>query len=561
MDQLLQESIQEWTQKVLLPFLQKDVQDRVDDENTINLAIISADTDKIKDYVFESPKLPEIRGASIRLDELNQGDPLSDYQPGDPRMPRNIREILKHWGLPIESIDNSQSPGCIAFAGGGSLMALAPLELNGMKIAEGLCADIEALYPETTGKATITCINEPAKIGMTPQEAIERAMTALRRAKEEKAVLPFFESPPFAQRCDSCRLRPAVRFEPDQDGSAVARCRVCFDKFKIGQNEKSRWHQKFEEEHKVSAKRAIDLNEIGESSKGYVGFVYADGNGLGDWVNAVDKFDEYSKRSRAIHESVSKAVYSAIHCHLGPRFDLKKFEIVTIGGDDAIIIVPARWALAIARDICREFCAQMRERDYTNPDRTMSAGVVISDSHTPVYFLRRIAEYLLKAAKRNVEKEGTIDFLVLKNQVMLAADLAHLRSTEPWSISDPVDRARLNLSHGPYSISELDQLLRLVCQGREAGIPRSQLHTINQDLKRGRFDSNLFFQYNQARAREATQKFMGAFQELFCKRPAEDIPPWQKMTDRRGRNQYRTTWSDMVEIWDFAQEGSNAHTD
>lgn len=555
MDQLLRESIREWMLKVLLPFLREEAQDRVDD---VNLAIISADTDKIKDYVFESPKLPEIRGASILLDNLNQGDLRHDYQLGDPRMPQNLREILKHLGLPIESVDDPKSPGCIAFAGGGSLMALVPLELNGIRLAEELCEDIEALYPEETGKVTITCINEPWKAGMTPREAIERAITALRCAKEEKAAVPFFESPPFVRRCDSCRLRPAVRFESDPDGGEVARCRVCLDKLNIGRNEKSRWHKKFEEEYVVSAERAIDLNDIAEFSKGYVGFVYADGNGLGDWVNAVDKFDEYSRRSRAVHESVSKAVYNAIHRNLGPIFD-QKFEIVTIGGDDAIIIVPARWALAITRDICREFCGQMNERGY--PGRTMSAGVVISDSHTPVYFLRRTAESLLKNAKINVENEGTVDFLVLKNQSMLATDIAHLRSTKPWSFTDPVDRTRLNLSHGPYSISELDQLLRLVCQGRKFGVPRSQLHALNQDLKRGRFASNLHFQYHKARGREATQKFMGAFQELFCKRPAEDIPPWQKMTDRRGRNQYRTTWSDMVEIWDFAQEGSNAHTD
>jgi uncharacterized protein with HEPN domain len=87
------------------------------------------------------------------------------------------------------------------------------------------------------------------------------------------------------------------------------------------------------------------------------------------------------------------------------------------------------------------------------------------------------------------------------------------------------------------------------------------LHTLNQDLKRGHFASNLSFQYHQARAGEATQKFMRAFQEHFCPRPDEDMPPWQKMADRRGRHEYRTTWADMVEIWDFAQEGSNAHTD
>lgn len=559
MDQLLQESIREWTQKVLLPFLREEVQGQVADY--INLAIISADTDKIKDYVFESPKLPEIRGASIRLDELNQGDPLPDYQQGDPRRPQNIREILKYWGLPTESIDNSP-PGCIAFAGGGSLMALVPFELNGIKVAEMLCVDIMALYPEKTGKATITCVMESWKIGMTPRDAIKNAISALQRAKEEKALLPFFESHPFVRRCDSCHWRPAVLFKPDPDGIEVARCRVCFEKFCIGKEEKSRWHQEFNRQYKVSSEMATDLSDISKFSNGYIGFVYADGNRLGDWVNNVDSFEKYGQRSRAVSKSIGKAVYEAIHRHLGPNFD-RKFEVITIGGDDAIIIVPASWALAIAHDICREFYTQMRKR--VQQDLTMSAGVVIADAHTPVYFLRRIAEVLLKNAKsevKNDKNEGTIDFLVLKSQTMLATDLAHLRGTEPWSIIDPVERARLHLSHGPYTLSELNQLLELVYQGQKVGFSRSQLHTLNQALEKGRSASNLLFLYQQARAREATQKFMLAFQERFCPRPNEDMPPWQKMADRRGRHEYRTAWADMVEIWDFAQgvEENNAHT-
>ena len=300
---------------------------------------------------------------------------------------------------------------------------------------------------------------------------------------------------------------------------------------------------------------AENLNDIATYGKRYIGFVYADGNGLGEWINDVDRFDEYSQRSQAVHESVSKAVYKAIHCHLGQ----KKFEVVTIGGDDAIIIVPGQWALAIARDICREFCAQMGEHGY--PDLTMSAGVVIADSHTPVYFLRLIAENLLKSAKGEVTDQGTVDFLVLRNQTILATDLAHLRGTEPWCISDPVELSRLFLSYGPYTLTELDQLLGLVCHGREVGFSRSQLHTLNQSLKRGRSASNLLFLYQKARAREAIRKFIRAFEEQFCPRSEQDTLPWQKTTYQRGRHEYRTAWADMVEIWDLAQEGNNAHTD
>lgn len=37
-----------------------------------NISLLSADTDKINCYVYSSTKLPEMRGASIILDDLNQ---------------------------------------------------------------------------------------------------------------------------------------------------------------------------------------------------------------------------------------------------------------------------------------------------------------------------------------------------------------------------------------------------------------------------------------------------------------------------------------------------------
>lgn len=545
--------IERWTNEVLRPVLSGHYESLVGrtDLPGGGLALLSADADRIKEYVFESAKLPEIRGASILLDKLNQDTPRADYQPGDARTPLSMREVLSRRGLPDNFIDDPQSPGCVAFAGGGGLLALVP------RVAGMLRADIETLYPDKTGRATIACVWEPWEAGASFREAVERAGAGLRRAKEEKMALPFFESPPFVCRCDSCRWRPAVRFDPDPDGVDVARCRLCYKKIDAGRNQKSRWHHGFETRYEASAQPAADLEDIGRHSNGYIALLYADANGLGDWVSEAESPADYRQRSRAVHESVSEAVYEAIYGHLGPVFD-RKFEVITIGGDDALLIVPAAWVLALARDICRGFAARMGEWGYQG--RTMSAGVVIADHHTPVYFLHRIAEALLKSAKGEASQQGTADFLVLKNQSVLATDLVHLRSTEPWSTADPVGPAWLRLSHGPYSLTELDQLLGLVHQGRAAGFPRSQLYILRQALGRGRLVSTLFFLYQQARARKAARMFMRAYQEQYS-RTLDDMPPWQRMPDRRGRLEYRTAWADLAEIWDFAREGSDAHTD
>ena len=86
-------------------------------------ALLSADTDRTQDYVFESARLPEIRGASRQLDALNQ-----------------------QCGKRIE-----EKGGTVILADGGGLLAWVPPEQ-----ADGLVAEIETLYPEQTTVATIT---------------------------------------------------------------------------------------------------------------------------------------------------------------------------------------------------------------------------------------------------------------------------------------------------------------------------------------------------------------------------------------------------------------------
>jgi hypothetical protein len=534
--------------------LRSEPVDEVEVQRAGGLALLGADADKIKEYVFESAKLPEIRGASICLDGLNQGNPRSDYQQNDPREPSNIREVLKRRGLPCGYIDSLEAHGCIAFAGGGGLLALVP-----QAIAEDLKRDIEALYPYPSGTGTITCVWEPWTQGITFRQAVERVGAKLRRAKEEKKMRPFFESLPFIRRCDSCRRRPAMHFNPEPE--PAYRCRVCYKRWNLGRGQKSRWHQEFERRYNVSAEPAKDLEDIARYSDGYIGFVYADGNGMGDWIAKADSPMEYRRRSRSVHESVHEAVYKAIRCHLRPVFD-RQFEVITIGGDDALLIVPGAWALAIARDICRGFAALMEERGYSG--KSMSAGVAIADHHSPVYFLRLLSDELLKNAKRKspeIEEEGTVDFLVLKTQSMLIADLAHYRGTEPLTITMERQKERLHLSYGPYTLTELDKLLALVHQGQAAGFPRSQLYILRQALSLGRFASSLLFIYQQARAmREEIKEFLRAFQEQWCPN-ANDIPPWERMPDYRGWREYRTVWADLVEVWDFAKEGTYASED
>ncbi|HID61196.1 MAG TPA: hypothetical protein EYP49_00390, partial [Anaerolineae bacterium] len=412
--------------------------------------LLAADADRVTDYVFETPGLPEMRGASVQLKWLNLN---------------GIQGLLDEAGLPFAFVDADDTPpGCLVYAAGGGLLALIPRSK-----AEPLKAAIERLYPQHTGAATTTCVIVDADVNQVRHQfgdLVKRAGHLLRTAKGQKTALPFFELLPFVRRCEACRKRPAIQFLPPYEGEPPeARCRVCAAKRERGWERRSEWHER------LGVGRAPrDLEEIARPSDGYIGVVYADGNGLGDWFQEADTVGEYRKRSKKVQRIVRKALQEALQGHCVSR--RHPFEVILIGGDDVLFIVPACDALPVAHAICKQF-----EEKMTADQRTMSAGVIIAEHHTPVYFLRRLAADLLKSAKRD-GRGSTVDFLVLKGQ--------GTRSAEQARECIEIGPETLILSHGPYTLDELGDLLNQIRQGHRANFPPSQLHALRAALRQGR---------------------------------------------------------------------------
>ena len=102
---------------------------------------------KIKQYVFESARLPEIRGASSLLDRLNLiGVPalFSTTNGEDREWADEIRERFRarHGRAPIDCRD------CMIYANGGEFLAFSPTILASM-----IADEVEFLYTSETGAA------------------------------------------------------------------------------------------------------------------------------------------------------------------------------------------------------------------------------------------------------------------------------------------------------------------------------------------------------------------------------------------------------------------------
>lgn len=598
-------------------------------------ALLSADVDKVKEYVFESAKLPEIRGASMLLDELNWGYD----EKGEPRhrelAERTIGDVFQDHELPLSRWPD----GCLIYARGGSLLAVVPRDQ-----AEQLQREIEELYPNQTGLATITCVWRPIERDELDQglrgfnaenlqrlreqlaasahpedwqriaayyttagvvnlesrhhfgELVQLNGLALKRTKEMRQWRPFYEALPHAVRCASCQMRPA---STEMDEGQFF-CHPCDRKRRrpgerLGERRsvKSFWLRRFEEylgqrpdlvqryyrniphekwedgdKRQVAFAAPHDLEAIGRECRsprpGFVGFFYADGNDIGDLLNGEGRHPEdYMRISQQVHRSLQAAVFEALAEHLRPyAIEEEKwvhpFEILTIGGDDVLLIVPGDVALPISRDICRLFEAKVNDPPLPK-HVTLSAGLVIADDHNPVYFLHNLAEELLKNAKRKAKApgvgRGTIDFLVLKSQHMLETDLAELRQSSAYTAGEK----DLLLTCCPYTWEELEpRLWALACDLRD--YPRTQLQTMVEALRLGRLSGSLFYLYQWARDKREHQELLGRVGKAWDADPRTDFWPWLRVTrdeeewigpDYRSRIRYRTPWLDIVEVLDF----------
>ncbi|MEW5956107.1 MAG: hypothetical protein AB1801_00160 [Chloroflexota bacterium] len=574
------------------------------------VVLFSADVDRIQDYVFESARLPEIRGASMLVEKL-------------------VNIAARYLGQRI------------IYKGGGSLLAIFP----DRETAKGMKAKIECLFPKRTGVATITCVIREIPVaalrgGYMASEAVpnylwglrhperhsdweritrlygqaisvkkeefiqavqnksqqeqpfgqmvELMSILLRREKDQRSPIPLHEALPQAQRCRSCGQRPAVLVGQYADTEeSWPLCDPCWRKIKDRQDKRSYWLDQairfFKEQtayfngiSEVRIEQADDLTDIGlacQARQGYIAFIYADGDSIGRYMASQRSPEDYAAASEKLKQATAQAVYKSLAQFLRPTPVKRKgadesvlihpFEIITIGGDDALLLVPADLALPIAVTISRLFSQQL-------PELTMSVGVVIASDHTPVRWLRDMAKQLLKSAKRRArevktttDKVGGLDFLVLTSQSMLRRTIDDWRNTYPMLLPGEAMSARLRLTGAPYTLTETQTLLGLLDQMRQVEFPTTQLQQLTAALQQGREQGSLYFLYQQARM---GGKRYGSVFEAIAKKwkfsPKTDPIPWQTVeqdpNDPDPGPRYTSILPDLLALYSFVPDQPEA---
>ncbi|MBI1240415.1 type III-B CRISPR-associated protein Cas10/Cmr2 [Umezakia ovalisporum] len=673
------------------------------------IGLVYGGATKIKQYVFEASKLPDIRGASALLDRINLidlpaffgGENHPDYEQCQ-RAQDYCQEVRENWlNQPdnFPQLSEALIPELIIYSTGGNILAFCPPgfvddlanAIEKRYTQETLTANSCAvggkfklleipfgLLPNTITKDTFwmeKCVAEWDKNplikayfeqpNMSPKEAFQERKTFNELAGKLASLFnqrrngnslvgknrplrcypPMFETHPYVVRDENDRRSAVIKAEqlPNEPwfSESLARKRLVgqiakkdyssttwYEKAGFGWKPGKAietWVNKFEfflyhtphkyygkipseKIHPAQVKEAISVREIGDASivPGFVAYIYADGNNMGGYIQKeIKNPKDYQNFSRDIVEATEKSVYAALTKHLAPHklnpnlqaernsdkeVWIHPFEILTIGGDDVMLIVPADKALAIAQTIGEEFekillskGKRYRTDGKYNPKAvhryqvekevsgenkcefpcklSMSTGVLITADDTPIYYAERLTGQLLKSAKKQAKElkkkdyyGGTVDFLVMKSVTMISSNINDFRSEGLTKFSSK--RQKLKLYAAPYTLYELGGLLKTAEALKNSEFPRSQLYQIRSLLEQGKQTAILNYRYLRVRLsdKKAQDLLKIEFEDAWCqpKDPSNNgnLAPWMSLKEG-DKVTYETIWRELVDLYPF----------
>ncbi|WP_448591866.1 Cas10/Cmr2 second palm domain-containing protein [Thermoflexus hugenholtzii] len=461
--------------------------------------LMAGDVDAIREYVFETSSLPQIRGGSELLQECEE-------------------EIRKRYG------------SYVLYCGGGSfLLQVPPSEV------ERIRREIEHIYLKQTLVATVTIVyeqhmppsEEPRPKGSWAQRIRDAAArvpldggfaqrmlflnTCIREAKRQKTIAPFYEAFPFGKRCERCGKRMTSAREPMEDGKAL--CLVCKYRDNKGRKREGEIRGKFNQEFwdQYGKNRTADQPEdldhlVASARRKYLAFFYADGNDIGGLLQKAESPEEYKQISQALKQGTQEALFESLEAVCGTALDREEywpFDIINIGGDDVTVLIQAGYAWDLAVEFLKCFEDEVSRRLPENLEwrPTASCGILIADAKYPVRYMERLATDLLKRAKKRAKEDpknpkSAIDFLWLPSPV--ASD-----RVEPL-LSIYRRGEGVELTARPYTLDEAQRIRELIPQ--VARWPRTTRHRWAEALERGVFQSLSFIQYDIARERGGKEK-------------------------------------------------------
>lgn len=514
-----------------------------------NRHLVVFDFPGIKNFVFGTNRLVEIRGASALLDSLN-------------------RQLI-----PSEIATRFEPErGQCVFAGGGAGQLVIWDSHDNIDRAIHEIRGI--IYQKSGGSLKLA-----AGVASWEKEYRFALQKAFLNLENQKRVNPVEPRPElhcgFIRECDSCS---AMAWESGNFGDEKRYlCRTCIQKETMGKG-RGLWHEfaHYLEQKGIAAEKTLafrpdDFDSIGDrcrSRRGYTALVYGDGNAMGRLLKKIDSKDRFERFSKIVDGAIREACHEALWSHCREVDGKIPADILLLGGDDVMIYLAADAAMPFATELARRFEDKTKEKfnaggednffsnELAGRGLTLSIGIAYGKSHTPISILVDQAEELLQSAKKkgsslaakNSYTPSCLDFHLTSR--FSQASVADSRGQHLTLVSQKGER--ISLYQGPYTLKEAEALLDNARKLKESGIPSSRLHRLGEAPFRGKTNGTIETLILYGRSSGYAEKPQRlAIWEALDGFGCMDSMPWH----RENENQLSTVLVDLVDIATFTAPG------
>ncbi|WP_294706434.1 hypothetical protein [uncultured Fusobacterium sp.] len=491
--------------------------------------IVTVETVKIKDFLFSTNKLRIIRGASYLLDYLNQVV---------------VPEILKSNGVKGEDI---------IYVGAGN----AKFFVDDEDTAKNIAKEVKRVYKKEApnSKVVVSYIETEYRVGKDNSKNKRKIWEDIDKLAQNTAVEKSKGFPMMnldfigVEKCEICGKNSAQisveNLERDlediglivKDGEGILDnyslripalreqikdltgttgdnkgiiCEECLRKLIFSNRVKDT-----ESEKKISfynyVKEEFKDIELGteisgyENGKSFIGFMYSDGDGLGDFLkNISQKFkndksssnveEKYLEFLKEFSETLDKNTKEALIDTIKDIFQGKENkriigEFLIVGGDDVCAVFNPELVLELSEKFQKIFEEKMKKyisKTKANDSKiTSSSGVIIAKSKTPAFQLFDQALKLQKLAKakryEHNAQTGFIDFQVIGSEGCV--DIDAFRKKIDFENNRVIERAYAINIEGNLKVKNVEKLFETIKELKKIKFPKNKLRYI-YELKR-----------------------------------------------------------------------------
>lgn len=491
------------------------------------IALVGIGAQRIKQFVFESPGLNEIRGASTLLDDC-------------------VAKLKQR-------VSQELGPEVILRAAAATFEFLAPAGAG-----EAWLERLRAQFFRDTGTASVAA----AAINATPRELLTDYQTVLHKfhaaieSDRYRPDLPLTEALPFEMRCALCGQRAAEGWGKNPDGNYSTLCRICVTKRRLGRKKRSgkinellRWlgrvkpaelgvkARQARAQEKTPSIIAQDLGQLApdETRRKKLAVIYGDGNNFGEVVSNLSSLALGLQWTHRVERVTQTALALALACATKeasractnplPKFP---FQILSVGGDDLSVLTWGKIGLQVCEQFLRLTSIEFQPGDnppLKNKRLAFSLGALFCDDKAPVrrtvdFAENELLKWAKRAARHQAQEHGNLAFQLALMAVQIPADLKAYRNQMFLPLSS---NQNLCLTMRPFTADEISFLLekaRSLKEARQQGLLQNLVAAFMQSPYRVAL---LHYYYQKARDKK------GFFDKL--KGPTKSNPPkhWEEL--------------------------------